>query len=156
MNFGTERTTVERHPLKKRNRGIQRKMVYKYPRARKFFLDMSTLYSVKELLKLLVAGVQFPDLGLVKIEVNHLVSGVDSLLNSTGGATPGHLGCFCIPRAIYRGDWGADYIRAAFVNPDAVASTSPSPGATTLLAMEPTKIIEIIVEPTPISQPLQV
>lgn len=56
VNFGKEGAMVREPPPKKKI-APTKKMIYKCPRARKFFYDMSTLHSVEELRELLVAGV---------------------------------------------------------------------------------------------------
>lgn len=46
-------------------------MVYKYPRAPKFFASLGSTHSVEEKHELLVVGIEFPDLAMLKIEVEH-------------------------------------------------------------------------------------
>lgn len=57
-------------------------MAYKYPRQlnRKFFVELATTYIVGEVNGLLTVGMEFPELGMVKIEAEHPVPGVDRLV----------------------------------------------------------------------------
>lgn len=55
-------------------------MIYKCHLACKFFNDMSSSHTIEELHELLVMGLEFPDLGIVKRKANHPVHGFDSLL----------------------------------------------------------------------------
>lgn len=65
-----------------------------------FFYDMSLTHTIEELQKLLVAGLDFLDSGMVKIEVDHLVPGlIVCLLGWKSGAQ--QLGCLPISHAIY-------------------------------------------------------
>lgn len=61
VGLGTEEIVVGGPPPKTKKTGSGGKIIYKYPQARKFFHDMSTLH------ELLVASLESPDLGLVKI-----------------------------------------------------------------------------------------
>lgn len=55
-------------------------MVYKYPRARKFFDNLLSRHSVEEMPELLVVGVELPNFEMVKIEAEHPMPGLDNLL----------------------------------------------------------------------------
>lgn len=55
------------------------RVAYKYPPARRFIADLMTTHTPEELQDLLAAGVEFPELEMVKIEAEHPVSGLDQL-----------------------------------------------------------------------------
>lgn len=70
IGLGVEESTLEGPPTKRRTRPKNR-MVYKYPRAWKFL-------AIQELM---VVGLEYPDLGIVKIEAEHPVLGLDNLVS---------------------------------------------------------------------------
>lgn len=45
----------------------KKRMLYKYPHARNFFANLASTHSVEEIEELLIAGVEFLNLGMVKI-----------------------------------------------------------------------------------------
>lgn len=55
-------------------------MAYKYPAAQRFFANLAATYSLGEVQKLLTASVGFLDLGIVKIEAEHMVPSFDRLI----------------------------------------------------------------------------
>lgn len=97
---------------------------------------MSTSHLVEELHKLLVTGVEIPELGLVKIEADHSLPGVNILLtrleeqNRSNWDVP-------IASEQYIEEIRADYIHPTLVDSTTVANTGPSPGPVTSLVMEP-------------------
>lgn len=68
--LGTEDTMAEASPFLSNGRGVplDRRVAYKYPVARKFLADLTTTHTSGELQDLLAAGLEFPELGMVKIE----------------------------------------------------------------------------------------
>lgn len=54
-----------------------RRVAYKHPQARRFIADLMTTHTLGELQDLLVAGVEFPELGMVKIEAEHPIPGLE-------------------------------------------------------------------------------
>lgn len=48
-------------------------MTFKYPKARMFLEDLAAAHSAVEVQDLLTVGMNFPDLGMVKIEPEHPV-----------------------------------------------------------------------------------
>lgn len=81
IGLSEEELAAEGPPLKKNKKtGFRAGMVYKYPRARKFFGCLQAMHSVKEMHGIFVVGLEFPDLELVKIEADHPILGFDSLI----------------------------------------------------------------------------
>lgn len=77
------KTNVEATPSGKNKRktvAFERKMAYKYPKGRKVLADLTTTHTPGELRDLLNAGIDFPDLGMFKIEADHPVPGLDNLV----------------------------------------------------------------------------
>lgn len=70
---------------------------------------MPTSHSVDELRELLIVGLEFLDLGLVKIEADHPVIGVDRLLTRLEEQRPSNWDVPTSLDPIYRGDWGSCY-----------------------------------------------
>lgn len=62
----TKEVSGQEPPLKKNKTGFRRKMIYKYPRGHKFFHGISSWHIVEELGKLSIAGLEFPNLGVVR------------------------------------------------------------------------------------------
>lgn len=58
---------------------LEKRVAYKYPHARKFIVDLMTTYTPRELQDLLAADMDFPELGMVMIEAEHLVPGLGQL-----------------------------------------------------------------------------
>lgn len=58
-------------PTKKKKVWPEKRMVYKYPHGPKFFASLASTHSVEEKHELLVVGIEFPDLAMLKIEVEH-------------------------------------------------------------------------------------
>lgn len=56
--------------IKKKKEGLEKRMIYKYLRARKFFAKLAATHSNGEVQELLAAGIELPDLGMVKIEAD--------------------------------------------------------------------------------------
>lgn len=54
--------------------------IYKYSRAREFYDSLQSFHSTKEMHEVLIVGLGFPDLGMVKIDPVHPIHGVDSLI----------------------------------------------------------------------------
>lgn len=55
-------------------------MPYNYCRAQKVLIDLMITYSPEALQDLLATGIDFPSLGLYKIEAEHLVPSLDNLI----------------------------------------------------------------------------
>lgn len=55
-------------PKKKQKAGLEKRIAYKYPRARKFLVDLAVTCSAWKVEELLTVGIDFPELGMVKIE----------------------------------------------------------------------------------------
>lgn len=92
IGFDMEKPTVEvLHPSKKKV-GLEKRMPYKYPRARKIFTDLVATHSMEEIRELLVVGIEFPDLGIVKIEAEHPVPSFKKFGGQTGRASFEQLG----------------------------------------------------------------
>lgn len=73
---------VEVSPLSWKRKEMARsdqRVAYKYPQARRFIADLMTTYTPGELQDLLAVGVEFPELGMVKIETKHPIPGLDQL-----------------------------------------------------------------------------
>lgn len=82
-------------------------MVYYYHRAREFFDNLSSMHTAEEMHELLVVGVDFLDLGMVTVEAEHLVPGLDNLLTRLEERARA-IGTFPPPlRAVYKGDRGS-------------------------------------------------
>lgn len=84
IGLGAEETMAEvqvtpsSQQRKETTRSNQR-VGYKYPQARRFIADLMTTHTPEELQDLLADGLEFPELGMVKIEVEHPVPGLDQL-----------------------------------------------------------------------------
>lgn len=85
---------------------------------------MSTSHSIEVLGELVGAGVEFPDLGLVKIKANHHVPGVDNLLTRLKERSSTNWDVPASPE--YKEEWRNRLYRATTVDPATVASTGPS------------------------------
>lgn len=71
-------------------------MVYKYPHARKFFANLASTHSAEEMQGLLVAGVEFPELGIVKIEAEHPPPGLDNFVARLDERLPSNWDILCL------------------------------------------------------------
>lgn len=60
--------------------GVRKRFACKYPQAQKLFLDLPSTHSMKGMQGLLIAGIKFHELGMVKIEAEYPVRSFDSLL----------------------------------------------------------------------------
>lgn len=66
-------------PQKKRkSTGLEKRMTYKYPKARKFLADWEATHFTEEVQDLLTAGMEL--LVMIKIEAEHSVPGFDWFL----------------------------------------------------------------------------
>lgn len=89
---------------------------------------------IEGLCELLVAGVEFPDLGLVKIEPNHLVPSAHSLFTQLEERRPRDWDIFAYREQYIDEIWEVDYIHAVSLKSAALASMGPSRGVSTPLA----------------------
>lgn len=123
-------------PKKKKKTGSEVRTVYKYTGAWKFFESLQSSHSIKEIHELLVAGLEFSNLRMVKIEADHPVHGVGSLIARLNKRRPRKLGCSSISRVIYWGDQGDGFYLGPSVDQIAPAGVVPGPEVTEPPTME--------------------
>lgn len=63
-----EAPVAERPPYKKRKTKAEARSIYKYPRARAYYDNLQASHTLEEMHKMLAVGLEFQDLGMVKIE----------------------------------------------------------------------------------------
>lgn len=122
---------------KKKNAEPQKRMAYKYRHAWKSFANLASTHSVWEVQKILIAGTRFLDLGMVKVEDEHPVPGLDRLVASLEERLPTN---WDIPESSeqFIEEIGlVDYIQAMLVGPTVKTGTIPVPKATVPSTTEP-------------------
>lgn len=99
IGLGDEEPFTEGRPFKKKKKMDPKWAVYKYPNAQNFFDSLQSSHSIEEIHKLLAMGVEFLDLKMVKIETDHPLPAVDSLIAMLNEQLPSKQDS-PIPRAI--------------------------------------------------------
>lgn len=79
ISLSIEESTIETlTPQKKKTCArVEKSEAYNYSRPRNFLADLMTTRMHEELQDLLSAGIDFPEVGIVKIEVEHPLPGLD-------------------------------------------------------------------------------
>lgn len=115
-------------------------MVYKYPRAQKFFDSPLSTHFGEEVHELLVVDVEFPGLEMVKIKVFLSFDNLLAMLEER------HLSNWDVPASLewYIEEIGATEIQAASVAPSMLEGVEPALGMTT---PSTTKLEEPTIEP---------
>lgn len=109
---------------------------YKYPRARKFFESLQSSHSVKEMHELMTVGVEFSDLGMVKIEADHPIPGVDTLIARLNQWLLSNWDVHQSPEQYIEVIGATNYIRPASMDPTTVMNVVPDPEVTEPSVME--------------------
>lgn len=79
IDLGVGDSMTERPPPMKKKKELE-EMVYKTPVLEIFFGNLSSTHFVEEIHELKVVVVEFLDLGMVKIELEYSIPGLDNLL----------------------------------------------------------------------------
>lgn len=115
VRLGTEEATVGEPPLKKKKTMSGVKKIYKW--SPQVFYDMSSSHTVEDLCGLLVAGLEFLDLGIEKIEADHPVHGFDILLARLEERRPSNWDVLASLKQYIEAIEPANYLLAASVDP---------------------------------------
>lgn len=116
------------HSMEKNNQWSRLKRgFYKYPRAQKFLTDLMKTHSPAKLQDLLTTGMDFPDLGIFKIAVEHPVPGFNNFIAISEERHSTHFDISISPEEEYVEEIDlADYIQAILISP-AIGSRATMP-----------------------------
>lgn len=107
----------KRRPDKKWKGDVGLQSVYRYFRAPEFFATLQASHNLDEIEESLIAGQEFPELGVVKIKAEQLILGMDGLMTSLGEHHPSHWDVSPSPEEILEEIGNADFEGAAFFDP---------------------------------------
>lgn len=125
IDLDVEELMIEGPPMKKKKAWPEKRIAYKYPRSENFL----PTHSVEEIKELLVAGLEFSDLRMVKLEAEQFVPGLSNLVPRLNDRCPINWNIPTSFEQYIEEIELANYIQATLVDPTVEVELVPISGA---------------------------